>query len=101
MRAYNERAASKSGRAHVVFSQDLCRASIRRNETYRIIDGKRKRLKLLISGVAPAVKLNGDYYVHVFLSKDDLIQLLIEAFGRKSLVAASRPAPKRSRPRTN
>jgi hypothetical protein len=85
MRAYDERAASKSGRTHVIFDQDLAQSRVR----------KTGRSKLTVQSVKNFLHLNGNYYVVVELSKNDVIQLVIDAFGKPSLVEASRKKPRR------
>jgi hypothetical protein len=93
MRAFNERAASKSGRAHVIFDQDLAAATINKNVAHKA-DGKTGRSRLHIRHWTPA-KLNGDYYINIYLSNDDLIRLIVEAFGSASLVKATHLRAKR------
>jgi hypothetical protein len=94
--AYNERAASKSGRSHIILDQDIVSARIRKNLPY--IRDQKKRSKLTIESILiDAPRLHGDYHVFVEFSKDDLVQLFIEAFGKRSLVEAARTKPKRAR----
>jgi hypothetical protein len=97
MIAYNERAASKSGRARVILDQDIVSVRILKNVSY-IRDQKKRRSKLRIESILiDAPRLHGDYHVFVDFSKDDLVQLFIEAFGKRSLVEAARTRPKRAR----